>query len=81
MADCSGESADELKYKSDVKYKNLYPVLRKEWQNAWNWNALVDLRRTDIKQQKKNVNRLTLFSNISTIQDVLKKQNECVCMV
>ena len=26
----------------------------------------MDLRRTDIKQQNKNVNRLTLFSNMST---------------
>ena len=31
----------------------------KELQNVWNWSAATDLRRTDIKQQNKNVNRLT----------------------
>ena len=31
----------------------------KELQNVWIWSAAMDLRRTDIKQQNKNVNRLT----------------------
>ena len=32
------------------------PVFMKELQNAWNWSATMDLGRTDIKQQNKNVN-------------------------
>ena len=51
--------ADDIKYKNDVKYKNLYPVFMKELQNVWNWSAAVDWRRTYIKQQNKNVNRLS----------------------
>ena len=43
-------------------HKNLNPVFMKELQNVWNWNAAMDLRRTYIKQQNKNVNRLTFVS-------------------
>ena len=32
----------------------------KELQNVWNWSVAMDPRRTDIKQQNKNVNWVTL---------------------
>ena len=35
----------------------------------------MDLRRADIKQQNKIVNRLTLFSDMSTNNDGNKKTN------
>ena len=56
MADYSCKSADEVNFINDVKCKNLYPVVMKELQNAWNRSATMDLRRTDIQQQNKNVN-------------------------
>ena len=61
MPDYLYESADDVKFKNDVKYKkkNLYPVFMKELQNDWNWSAAMDLKRTDIKQQNKNDNLLT----------------------
>ena len=61
------ESADNVKYIIDVKFKNLYPLFMKELQNVWNWSAAMDLRRTDIKkQQNKNVNRLTfVFEHVN----------------
>ena len=66
MVDYSCKSADHVKYKNDVKYKNLYPVFMKELQNAWNWSAAMNLRRTDIKQQNKNVNGLTfVFEHVN----------------
>ena len=47
MGDKLCESADNVKYKNDVKYKkNLYPVFMKELQNGWNLSATMDLRRT-----------------------------------
>ena len=36
MVDNLCESADDVKYQNDVKYKNLYPVFMKELQNVWN---------------------------------------------
>ena len=51
MADNLCESADDVKKYNNVKYKILYPKFIKELQNVWNWNATMDLRRTDIKQQ------------------------------
>ena len=44
------------KKKQQQKNNNFYPVFMKELQNAWNWSTEMDLRRTDIKQQNKNVN-------------------------
>ena len=52
MTDYSYESANNVKYKNDAKYKNLYPVFMKELRNAWKWSAAMDLRRTDRKQQE-----------------------------
>ena len=49
MADYSCESADDVKYSKRYIYIYLYPVFMKELQNAWNWTAAMDLRRTDIK--------------------------------
>ena len=37
----------------------------KELQIQWNWNAPMDLWRTDIKQQNKNVNRHFCFDNVN----------------
>ena len=58
MAEYSCESADDVKFKNDVKFKILYPVFMKELQNAWNLGAAMGLRKTDIKRQNKTVNRL-----------------------
>ena len=72
MADNLSESADDVEYNIVAKYsKNLYPVFMKELQNVRNWNAAMDLRRTDIKQLNKNANRLTfIFEHVNkyTIQ-------------
>ena len=66
MADNLCKSADDVNYKKDVKCKNLYPVIMKELQNVRNWSATIDLRRTDIKQQNKNVNWLTfVFEHVN----------------
>ena len=38
----------------------------KELQNVWNLSAAMDLRRTDIKQQNKNINRPTfVFEHVN----------------
>ena len=62
------ESADDVKYKNDVKYKtkNVSCIHEKKLQNVWNWSTAMDLIRTDIKQQNKNVNRLTfVFEHVN----------------
>ena len=53
----------------------------KELQNVWNLSSAMELRSTDIKQQNKNVNRLTFVFERQQIHDGNKKQNECVWMV
>ena len=66
MADKLCKSAYDVRYKNDVKYNNVYPVFMTELQNVRNWSAAMDLRKTDIKQQNKNVNRLTfVFQHVN----------------
>ena len=58
-------------------YINLNPVFIEEFQNVWNLSAAVDLRRTDIKQQNKNVYRLTFVfeqNGANLIQTALHEQ-------
>ena len=41
MADNLCEPADDVKYKTDVKY-NLYPAFMNEFLNVWNWSTAMD---------------------------------------
>ena len=64
MADNLCESADDIKYKNDVKY--LYKKTCILFSEKYcNWSAAMDLRRTDIKQQNKNVKLTFVFEHVN----------------
>ena len=59
------ESADNVNHKNDVNYNYLYPVSMKN-SKTYEIGVPCWTRRTDIKQQNKNVSRLTFVFEQAT---------------
>ena len=54
-------------------------MFMKELQNAWNWSVAIDLRRTDIKKQNKNIYWFAfVFKNVNNLR--CKQEVKRMCL-